>query len=324
MGRYQSHGALGLSKGASKKVALFFFQSCNFRVPPCLSARVSITHYPILNDPWPNSLRISKLHRLDGPLPFRQWALKLVLQGKESYTIRNKTYGLQSGEWLMGNATCEASIRIHSEQPVIGFCLDLHESLVQEVLEQEFSHTPQAWRDQFLYEEKPMLRLNYASGKAGAIVQHMQHQLRIDQQAHLRPETLYQLTRALIEEQIKAEGLQTRVPARKEDTRRHLAEQFHWVLQCMEQQPNDARSIAEWASTAGLSVFHFIRTFKDLTGTSPQHYLLDLRLKLARKLLLEGMSITEVASLSGYSDTSAFGKAFRKFHQHSPGSLKLK
>lgn len=285
---------------------------------------MSIIHYPILNDPWPNSLRISKLHRLDGPLPFRQWALKLVLQGKESYTIRNKTYGLQSGEWLMGNFTCDASIRIHSEQPVIGFCLDLHADLVQEVLREEFAHTPQAWRDRFLLDEKPMLRLNYASGEAGAIVQQLQYRLGGDQQAHIAPETLYALTRALIAEQIKAEGLQTRVPARKEDTRRHLAEQFHWVLQCMEQQPNDTRSIAEWASTAGLSVFHFIRTFKDLTGTSPQHYLLDLRLKQARQHLLDGMSIADVASLSGYSDTSAFGKAFRKFHHQSPGSLKLK
>jgi AraC-like DNA-binding protein len=54
-------------------------------------------------------------------------------------------------------------------------------------------------------------------------------------------------------------------------------------------------------------------------GTSHRELLDRVRAELALRALDEGeLSIGEVAFLVGYSDTSAFHKAFRRWTGHSP------
>lgn len=73
------------------------------------------------------------------------------------------------------------------------------------------------------------------------------------------------------------------------------------------------------ARVAGLSVFHFCRTFKRCTGSSPYRYVLLRRLERAQQLLREGtMSLQAVATTCGWSDGVQFGRAFRRHCGMSP------
>jgi len=72
-------------------------------------------------------------------------------------------------------------------------------------------------------------------------------------------------------------------------------------------------SLAELAAEACMSEFHFIRTFRDAFGITPAKYLEQLRMRQAQALLQQtGLPVSEVARRCGYTNMSAFGRAFRR------------
>jgi len=72
-------------------------------------------------------------------------------------------------------------------------------------------------------------------------------------------------------------------------------------------------SLERLAARAGLSKFHFIRSFKSATGLSPSRYQLNLRLNAARRLLRETKkSVVHVALDVGYNNPSRFAQLFRR------------
>lgn len=71
--------------------------------------------------------------------------------------------------------------------------------------------------------------------------------------------------------------------------------------------------LAEIASAAYLSEFHFARLFKKITGQTPHGYLAAVRLERARQMLAESdLSISEIGARVGYTSQSHFTKVFRQ------------
>jgi len=58
-------------------------------------------------------------------------------------------------------------------------------------------------------------------------------------------------------------------------------------------------------------------------GTTFKHILSEIRLKLARKMLLENEAISDVAYLLGFSEPSAFIRAFKSWTQNTPKQFQL-
>jgi AraC-like DNA-binding protein len=70
--------------------------------------------------------------------------------------------------------------------------------------------------------------------------------------------------------------------------------------------------LAEIASAAYLSEFHFARLFKKITGQTPHAYLAAVRLERARQMLAESdLPISEIGARVGYTSQSHFTKVFR-------------
>ena len=66
------------------------------------------------------------------------------------------------------------------------------------------------------------------------------------------------------------------------------------------------------AALAGLSPFHFLRTFQRITGVTPHQYVRRVRLREAALRLADGGArVIDVAFASGFNDLSAFNRAFR-------------
>jgi AraC family transcriptional regulator len=78
-------------------------------------------------------------------------------------------------------------------------------------------------------------------------------------------------------------------------------------------------SLAEMAELAGLSPFHFSRSFKSSFGVPPHHYHAQRRIERAKLLLADkDMSVTRVAADVGFSATSAFSGAFHRIAGETP------
>jgi AraC family transcriptional regulator len=78
-------------------------------------------------------------------------------------------------------------------------------------------------------------------------------------------------------------------------------------------------SLAALASEAGLSRFHFCRSFKESTGLSPHAWLRQHRLEQAMNMLRDtDTSIVSVAAALGYASQTAFTAAFRRLTGATP------
>ncbi len=69
------------------------------------------------------------------------------------------------------------------------------------------------------------------------------------------------------------------------------------------------------AGLCGMNTFRFSRAFRECYGMTFREALLRYRIKAARRLLENpSLTITQVAFMTGFSDSSHFGKMFRRFH----------
>jgi AraC-like DNA-binding protein len=75
------------------------------------------------------------------------------------------------------------------------------------------------------------------------------------------------------------------------------------------------------ASRAGLSVGHFIRLFRDITGLTPQSYLRQVRVAHARECICAGNELVDVAAENGFVDQAHMTHAFKSIYGFTPGHL---
>lgn len=64
---------------------------------------------------------------------------------------------------------------------------------------------------------------------------------------------------------------------------------------------------------------HLVRAFGQEFGMAPHQYLTGRRVDLARRLLLGGMRLPEVAASAGFYDQSHFSRHFKRVVGTSPG-----
>jgi AraC-like DNA-binding protein len=78
-------------------------------------------------------------------------------------------------------------------------------------------------------------------------------------------------------------------------------------------------SLESMARLTGYSSYYFLRLFRMVMGKTPNRYLTDCRLARAKLLLVStGLSIAQVATQSGFAQSSYFIKVFRTFEGMSP------
>lgn len=79
------------------------------------------------------------------------------------------------------------------------------------------------------------------------------------------------------------------------------------------------------ASAAGVSKFHFLRTFAATYGKTPAVYLAERRIERAQDLLrATNLTVTEVCMAVGYSSLGSFSSKFRQLVGVSPSEYQAR
>ena len=76
--------------------------------------------------------------------------------------------------------------------------------------------------------------------------------------------------------------------------------------------------VTEALTATGYSKDHLRRCFQQATGMTPHEYLTDIRIRYAKRLLIQKMPISEAALLCGYYDPDYFCRLFRARTGMSP------
>jgi AraC family transcriptional regulator len=111
-------------------------------------------------------------------------------------------------------------------------------------------------------------------------------------------------------------------PTVRDIARHHSALTFQHVLAYIHDNLDHHLTLAELSFVAGVSPYHFARTFKNVIGVAPHQYILNARIERAKSLLLQGnLSIAEIASKVGFFDQSHFTRYFKRLVGVTPQTL---
>lgn len=82
------------------------------------------------------------------------------------------------------------------------------------------------------------------------------------------------------------------------------------VVRLIDSEPQKSWSLEEMARIVGVSRFHFLRGFARATGATPHAYLVQQRVRLARRLLAAGIGLAQASIEAGFADQSHMTRAF--------------
>ncbi|HTR03933.1 MAG TPA: AraC family transcriptional regulator [Thermoanaerobaculia bacterium] len=89
--------------------------------------------------------------------------------------------------------------------------------------------------------------------------------------------------------------------------------------------PEETPSVAEVAREARISLFHFIRQFDAVFGSTPHQLRIEARLDRAKRLLAAGeLSVTDVCMEVGFSSLGSFSELFTRRIGQSPSAFRRK
>ncbi len=108
----------------------------------------------------------------------------------------------------------------------------------------------------------------------------------------------------------------------------HAPEEYRRLLPAVEQARQrfgEALSVGDLARQAGLSVSQFQREFPRVFGMTPGHYLLEVRLQAARRMLEHtAQPLSAIALDCGFHDQSHFTKRFKAATGLVPRAYRLR
>jgi AraC-like DNA-binding protein len=113
------------------------------------------------------------------------------------------------------------------------------------------------------------------------------------------------------------------VPRDASDMKKEDVERLHYAREIILQRMDEPCSLMQLARLTGLNDFKLKKGFRDLFGTTVFGYLLEERMNLARRRLLEGeMSIAGIAAEVGYKNATHFTAAFKRFFGYLPSDVR--
>lgn len=89
----------------------------------------------------------------------------------------------------------------------------------------------------------------------------------------------------------------------------------------IDDDPAAAVSLLDLARETGLSRFQVLRGFARVTGLTPHAYQLQRRVALARRMIVQGLPLAEVAAACGFADQSHMTRQFIRKYGVSPGMV---
>lgn len=95
--------------------------------------------------------------------------------------------------------------------------------------------------------------------------------------------------------------------------------QLDLVKSFLDDQPTSDISLEDLATLCGLSPFYLLRQFQARFGLPPHAYQIQARLRLAKKLIRQGLKLSDVALESGFHDQSHMHRHFKKAFGITPG-----
>ena len=103
-----------------------------------------------------------------------------------------------------------------------------------------------------------------------------------------------------------------------------ITHQLRRSIEFMNDRSSQDLTLSEIAAAANMSKYHFAKSFREMMKIAPHQYLIKLRIEKARKLLLiDSLSVEEIANRVGYADKTHFAAQFQRIVGVTPHVYRL-
>lgn len=93
---------------------------------------------------------------------------------------------------------------------------------------------------------------------------------------------------------------------------------FEYIINYLSENYHEKIQLSDCAKQLNISYDYFQHKFKEITGTSPQGFLVNRRLEASKELLKNNVSCTETAYRCGFSTSAQFSMLFKGKYGISP------
>ncbi len=277
----------------------------------------------IYKDDLNNQIRLSSVSLLESACPFAGVGIKYVVSGEEIYHANDRRFSVGQGVYMLGNDFTEAVVQIRQKEPAQGLCIDISSQIVAEVAQHHDLHG--ADLQEFLLSDQLLVNCYETNNtRLGACLRELSTRIkagRFDGRAE-RYELFYSLADSIVTDQRFVLQHLRKMDFKKTETNEEVFRAVICAKSFMDAHIFEELSLDQVCQHAGMSKYHFIRVFRKAFGLSPYQYQIHKRLENARRELLQGKSIRDIALRHGYADVAAFSKAFKQAFGQAPGALR--
>jgi len=258
--------------------------------------------------PAPNGrVVLSDLRRGDTPIVSCATSIKFVLEGEERYEMDDSAIVLRSGQFAVVRPF--VSMRCTLPRPSLGLCIYFPTAEpVASIEGEDFLGPAQVF-------SAAGTRLGSLLEAVGRRLYHQPHS-GAGEAGTIVGGAQVELDRLALDASARAE----RLSVSKTSTRRELFRRADFARAYLHQNRDRAVTLQELGEAAGISPFHLARAFQALYGAPPMTYHTRLRLEAGAALLADGLTAGEAAVRLGYSEPSAFSRAFKRLFGEAPGA----
>ncbi len=279
-----------------------------------LIARQAVNEGPTHHD-WPG-LTFYRFTRLVTP----HWdevgsiSLCIVVQGRKRVCIGSVDYFYDPFHYLVmkrGLRFQAEILQASPERPFLSFVLQVQPDLVTQVYDEMNRLVPELLR---IEPTPPTLDVHVTAldqPLVGAVQRFLLALDSVFERKMLAPMYLREIVYRLLRSEQRTLLLES--PAREVQGNAITA-----AISFMKQEMQRPPSVRDLARVVNMSESGFAHMFKATTGVSPLQFLKQLRMEQARRLLLGGSNVSEVADKVGYTSQSHFIAEFKRYFGKSP------
>lgn len=241
--------------------------------------------------------------------------LTFIQRGQMEYHVNEKSYLLKEGEGLFGNSNALHSGYMKDNQNCEYISITFHprfiygyESSLLQTKYVDFILTNADWA---------CLKLEASADWQREVLTQMQHIYSLSKNPPPDYELAVHLSLGYIWKQLY--HYYASLPEKKQQTGEHL-ERLKLILSFIQERYNDAVTLEDISASVNICKSECCRFFKRHMNMTLFEYLMFYRIQRSLPMLRAGDSITKAAVSVGFSDSSYYGKIFKRYMGCSPSA----